>query len=48
MFRFSTHHQGACAEPGSSYIYVKTFGELTSLFIMRLCGSMSLNGFCIL
>jgi len=22
------------------HIYVKTFGEITSLFIMRLCGSM--------
>ena len=24
----------------ASYIDVKTFGEITSLFIMRLCGSM--------
>jgi len=24
------HHQGACTEPGLSYIYVKTFGEITS------------------
>ena len=24
--------------------YVKTFGQIMSLFIMRLCGSMSWNG----
>ena len=30
----------------ASYIYVKTFGEITSLFIMPLCGSMSWNGVC--
>ena len=29
------HHQGACTEPGQSHIYIKTFGEITSLFIMR-------------
>ena len=34
------YHQGVWTEPGLSYIYVKTFGEITSLFIMRLCGSM--------
>jgi len=34
------HHQEACTEPSYSYIYVKTFGEITSLYIMRLCGSM--------
>jgi len=28
-------------------MYVKTFGEITSLFIMRLCGSMSWNGVCV-
>ena len=27
---------------------LKTFGEITSLFIMRLCGSMSWNGVCVL
>jgi len=41
------HHQGACTEPDWSYICVKTFGEITSLFIMRLCGSVSWNGFCV-
>ena len=34
------HHQGSCTEPGSSYIFVKTFGEITSLFIVPLWGSM--------
>jgi len=34
------HHRGACTEPGYSYIYIKTFGGITSLFVMRLCGSM--------
>ena len=27
-------------------IFIKTFGAITSLFIMRLCGSMSWNGMC--
>jgi len=40
------HHQGACTEPGESYIYAKTFGEITSLSVMRWCGSMLLNGVC--
>ena len=34
------HHKGACTEPVYSYIYIKTFGEITPLIIMRLCGSM--------
>jgi len=34
------HNQGVCPEPGCSYIYIKTFGEIMSLFIMQLCGSM--------
>ena len=33
--------QGTCTEPGKNYICVKIFSEITSLFIMRLCGSMS-------
>ena len=41
------HHQGAWAESGYTYIYVKTFGEITSLFIMWLCGSMSWSGVCV-
>ena len=28
-------------------IFVKTFCEITSLFIMRLSGSMSWNGVCV-
>ena len=41
MFRSTTIIRELAIESGQSYIYVKTFGEITSLFIMRLCGSMS-------
>jgi hypothetical protein len=30
------------------YIYVKIFAEIKSLFIVRLCGSMSWNGVVVL
>jgi hypothetical protein len=48
MFRSSTIIRQLALNLAKSYIYVKTFGEITSLFIMRLCGSMSCNGVCVL
>ena len=40
MFRSSTIIRELAQNLGYSYIYIKTFGEITSLFITRLCGSM--------
>ena len=40
MFRSSTVIRELVLNLATSYVYVKTFGEITSLFIMRLCGSM--------
>ena len=35
------HPQGACTEPGWSYISIKTLSEITLFYIMWRCGSMS-------
>ena len=40
MFRSTTIIRELEIEPGLSYIDIKTFSKITSLFIMRLCGSM--------
>ena len=40
MFRSSTIIREPALNLAKVIIYVKTFGEITSLFIMRLCGSM--------
>ena len=40
MFRSSTVIRELALNLAKVYIYVKTFGEITSLFIVRLCGSM--------
>jgi len=41
MFRSSTIIRELAIEPGWSYIDIKTFSTVTSLFVMRWCGSMS-------
>ena len=40
MFRSSTIIRELALNLAKVIIYVKTFGEITSLFNMRLCGSM--------
>ena len=46
MFRSSTIIRELALNLVKLYFCIKTFGEVTSLFIMRLCGSMSRNGVC--
>jgi hypothetical protein len=42
MFRSTTIIRELTLEPGWSYAYVKAIGKITSLCIMRCCGSMML------
>ena len=47
MFRFSTISRELALKLAKVIFMLKTFREITSLFIMRLCGSMSWNGVCV-
>jgi hypothetical protein len=49
MFRSMTITRELTLEPGYSYTYVITIGEITSLYIKRWCGSMLCPGMvCVL
>jgi len=41
MFRSTTIIRELETEPGLIYIDIKTFSKVTSLFVLRWCGSMS-------
>ena len=44
MLRSTTIIRELATEPGQNYIDIKTFSMVTSLFVMRWCGSMSRYG----
>ena len=48
MFRSSAIIRELALNLAKVRFVLKTFREITSLFIMQLCGSMSLNGVCVL
>jgi hypothetical protein len=49
MFRSTTIIRELTLEPGKSYTQVKTIGKITSLCVMRWCGSMLCPGMvCVL
>jgi len=47
MFRSSTIIRELALNLAEVIYFFKTFGEIRSLFIMQLCGSMSRNGVCV-